>query len=49
MATIITSQLPVKSGYENINKATLANAIMDRMTANAKRMKRRIAENDRIN
>jgi DNA replication protein DnaC len=30
--------LPVKSWYEYINEATLADAIMDRMTANANRI-----------
>jgi DNA replication protein DnaC len=37
-ATIITSQLPVKAWYEYINEPTLADAIMDRMTANANRI-----------
>jgi DNA replication protein DnaC len=37
-ATIVTSQLPVKAWYEYINEATLADAIMDRMTANANRI-----------
>lgn len=35
---IITSQLPVAKWYEYINDATLADAIMDRMTANAIRI-----------
>ena len=34
-ATIITSQLPVKSWYEYINEPTLADAIMDRLSAHA--------------
>jgi DNA replication protein DnaC len=37
-ATIITSQIPVKAWYEYINEPTLADAIMDRMTANANRI-----------
>ena len=37
-ATIITSQLPVKTWYEYINEPTLADAIMDRMTAQANRI-----------
>lgn len=32
-STIITSQLPVKQWYEYINEPTLADAIMDRLTA----------------
>lgn len=35
---IITSQLPVSKWYEYINDPTLADAIMDRMTANAIRI-----------
>lgn len=35
---IITSQLPVAKWYEYINDPTLADAIMDRMTANATRI-----------
>ncbi|MBX3253684.1 MAG: IS21-like element helper ATPase IstB [Chitinophagaceae bacterium] len=35
---IITSQLPVAKWYEYINDPTLADAIMDRMTANASRI-----------
>src|SRR5690606_4469951 len=35
---IITSQLPVAKWYEYINDPTLADAIMDRMTANANRI-----------
>lgn len=34
-ATIITSQLPVQKWYEYINEPTLADAICDRLTANA--------------
>ncbi|MEI6950841.1 IS21-like element helper ATPase IstB [Paraflavisolibacter sp. H34] len=34
-ATIITSQLPVKAWYEYINEPTLADAIMDRLSAHA--------------
>jgi DNA replication protein DnaC len=37
-ATIITSQLPVKVWYEYINEPTLADAIMDRVTAHANRI-----------
>ena len=37
-ATIVTSQLPVKSWYEYINEPTIADAIMDRMAANANRI-----------
>jgi DNA replication protein DnaC len=35
---IITSQLPVAKWYEYINDPTLADAIMDRLTANASRI-----------
>ena len=35
---IITSQLPVSKWYEYINDPTLADAIMDRLTANATRV-----------
>lgn len=34
-SVIITSQLPVNNWYEYIGEPTLADAIMDRMTANA--------------
>ena len=34
-STIITSQLPVNKWYEYINEPTLADAICDRLTANA--------------
>jgi DNA replication protein DnaC len=34
-STIITSQLPIKKWYEYINEPTLADAICDRLTANA--------------
>ncbi len=37
-AVIITSQLPVSKWYEYINEPTLADAIMDRMTANVHRI-----------
>ena len=37
-AVIITSQLPVSRWYEYINEPTLADAIMDRMTAHAHRI-----------
>lgn len=37
-ATIITAQLPVKAWYEYINEPTLADAIMDRMTAQANKI-----------
>jgi len=35
---VITSQLPVNSWFEYINEPTLADAILDRMTANANRI-----------
>ena len=34
---IITSQLPVGSWYEYIGESTIADAIMDRLSANAHR------------
>ena len=34
-ATIITSQLPVKAWYDYINEPTIADAIMDRLSAYA--------------
>jgi len=34
-STIVTSQLPIKAWYDYINEPTLADAIMDRMTAHA--------------
>lgn len=37
-ATIITSQLPVKAWYEYIEEPTLADAILDRLTAHAHRI-----------
>ena len=37
-ATIITSQLPVKAWYEYIKEPTLADAILDRLTAHAHRI-----------
>jgi DNA replication protein DnaC len=37
-SVIITSQLPVSKFYEYLNEPTLADAIMDRMTANAHRI-----------
>lgn len=37
-SVIITSQLPVSKWYEYINEPTLADAIMDRMTANVHRI-----------
>ncbi len=37
-SVIITSQLPVSKWYEYINEPTLADAIMDRMTANMHRI-----------
>jgi DNA replication protein DnaC len=37
-STILTSQLPIASWYEYINEPTIADAIMDRMTANAHRI-----------
>ena len=53
-AVIITSQLPVSKWYEYINEPTLADAIMDRMTAyvhrielkgESRRKKKNISEN----
>ena len=35
---IVTSQLPVSKWYEYINDPTLADAILDRLTANAHRI-----------
>lgn len=35
---IVTSQLPVSKWYEYLNDPTIADAIMDRMTANALRI-----------
>ena len=37
-ATIITSQLPIDKWYDYINDATHADAICDRLTANAHRV-----------
>lgn len=37
-ATIITSQLPVKTWYEYLKEPTIADAILDRMTAQAHRI-----------
>jgi len=37
-ATIVTSQLPINKWHEYINEATLADAICDRLTANAHRV-----------
>lgn len=37
-ATIITSQLPVKAWYDYIKEASLADAILDRLTAHAHRI-----------
>lgn len=37
-SVIITSQLPVSKWYDYINEPTLADAIMDRLTANAHRI-----------
>lgn len=37
-ATIITSQLPIKSWYEYLKEPTLADAIMDRLAASAHRI-----------
>ena len=34
-ATILTSQLPLNTWYEYINEPTIADAICDRLTANA--------------
>jgi DNA replication protein DnaC len=36
---IITSQLPIKNWFENINEPTLADAIMDRLSANTNKIK----------
>jgi DNA replication protein DnaC len=35
---IVTSQLPIAKWYEYINEPTLADAILDRLTANAHRI-----------
>lgn len=37
-SVIITSQLPIKSWFEYINEPTLADAIMDRLSANANKI-----------
>ena len=37
-SVIVTSQLPVAKWYDYINELTLADAIMDRLTANAVRI-----------
>ena len=37
-SVIVTSQLPVGKWYNYINEPTLADAIMDRLTANAHRI-----------
>jgi len=37
-ATIIASQLPIKAWYEYIDDATIADAIMDRLTAKASKI-----------
>lgn len=37
-SVIVTSQLPVSKWYDYINEPTLADAIMDRLTANAVRI-----------
>ena len=37
-SVIVTSQLPVSKWYDYINEPTLADAIMDRLTANAVRL-----------
>ena len=37
-ATIVTSQLPVNKRYDYINEHTLADAILDRLTAHAHRI-----------
>lgn len=37
-ATLITSQLPVSAWHEYINEPTIADAILDRLTANAHRI-----------
>ena len=37
-SVIITSQLPVAKWYDYIKEPTLADAIMDRLTANARRI-----------
>jgi DNA replication protein DnaC len=40
-SVIITSQLPIKSWFEYINEPTLADAIMDRLSANANKIELR--------
>ena len=37
-SVIVTSQLPISKWYDYINEPTLADAIMDRLTANALRL-----------
>ena len=37
-ATVVTSQLPINKWYEYINEPTLADAICDRLTANANKI-----------
>lgn len=37
-STIVTSQLPVKAWYEYINEPTIADAIMDRLSAHANKI-----------
>jgi len=37
-STIIASQLPVKSWYEYLEQPTLADAIMDRLTAKSSKI-----------
>jgi DNA replication protein DnaC len=37
-STMITSQLPVAKWYDYINEPTIADAVMDRLTANAHRI-----------
>lgn len=46
---IITSQLPVAKWYEYINDPTLADAIMDRLSANAHRIELKGASRRRKN
>ncbi|KEQ11483.1 hypothetical protein GZ77_25650 [Endozoicomonas montiporae] len=38
-STIVTSQLPVSKWHDSIGDATLADAILDRLTHNAHRIK----------
>jgi len=47
-STIITSQLPVANWHQYINESTIADAIMDRLTANAHRFELKGYDNNII-